>query len=135
MMYISTDYVFDGSSPPYGEDDQTSPINTYGELKLDGETRTLSANPNHLVLRIPILYGPVEYLAESAVTVLFEKLKKQQSENAETNLEVSDYEIRRPAHVDDIAAICCQLVAAKHKVRHNIIDVHLSPERNFHTHL
>ena len=114
LLYISTDYVFDGTSPPYGEDDKPCPVNAYGELKLHGETKALASG--HLVLRIPILYGQVEYLAESAVTVLFEKLKHLQSDS-EMKLEVSDYEVRRPALVDDIAAICCQLVAAKHKVK------------------
>ena len=32
----------------------------------------------NMVLRIPVLYGDVEYLEESAVTVLFKKLKEIQ---------------------------------------------------------
>ena len=37
LIYISTDYVFDGSSPPYQPSDTPNPINAYGRSKLDGE--------------------------------------------------------------------------------------------------
>ena len=41
MIYISTDYVFDGKKPPYMHDDQPHPLNDYGLSKLDGEVVTL----------------------------------------------------------------------------------------------
>ena len=38
MIYISTDYVFDGTKDgEYTENDETNPINIYGESKLAGE--------------------------------------------------------------------------------------------------
>jgi dTDP-4-dehydrorhamnose reductase len=37
LIYISTDYVFDGSRGMYREDDETNPINYYGYTKLLGE--------------------------------------------------------------------------------------------------
>src|SRR5699024_8305219 len=40
MVYISTDYVFDGmSSDEYQEDDETNPLNEYGRAKLAGEQK------------------------------------------------------------------------------------------------
>lgn len=44
MLYISTDYVFDGTSPPYSESDTPNPLNTYGKTKLQGEIVTLKAS-------------------------------------------------------------------------------------------
>lgn len=61
----------------------------------------------HLVLRIPVLYGPVEYLNESAVTCLFNLLLDKKTTT------VSDYEIRYPSHVNDIASLCLQLIELK----------------------
>ena len=41
MLYISTDYVFDGKSPPYKHDAPTNPLNEYGRMKRDGEDAVL----------------------------------------------------------------------------------------------
>lgn len=37
LMYISTDYIFDGKTGLYGETDSTNPLNNYGKTKLLGE--------------------------------------------------------------------------------------------------
>jgi dTDP-4-dehydrorhamnose reductase len=37
LVFISTDYVFDGTSGPYREDDPKNPLNHYGRLKLAAE--------------------------------------------------------------------------------------------------
>lgn len=37
LVHISTDYVFDGSSPPYGPDAAPRPLNAYGRHKLEAE--------------------------------------------------------------------------------------------------
>lgn len=70
MLYISTDYVFDGTSPPYKPLDETNPLNKYGKSKVAGERVMQSYHPDGGILRIPVLYGNVEYLMESAVTGL-----------------------------------------------------------------
>lgn len=44
LLYISTDYVFDGNDSPYKETDEPTPINEYGRLKLLGEKVVLDAN-------------------------------------------------------------------------------------------
>ncbi len=37
LIYISTDYIFDGSRGMYREDDRADPVNYYGYTKLQGE--------------------------------------------------------------------------------------------------
>ena len=44
VLYISTDYVFDGTKPPYNEDDETNPLNHYGLSKLEAEKIVLSVS-------------------------------------------------------------------------------------------
>jgi S-adenosylmethionine synthetase len=63
------------------------------------------------VLRVPVLYGPVEYLAESAVTVLLNTLLQ-----TDKPCKISDCELRRPSHVDDIADICLQVAVKRLEV-------------------
>ncbi|WP_447602333.1 dTDP-4-dehydrorhamnose reductase [Nitrospira sp. Nam80] len=58
LLYISTDYVFDGrKSTPYEETDRPSPINQYGRSKLAGEQSVLAGCKNALIIRTAWLYG------------------------------------------------------------------------------
>ncbi|KAG9104408.1 hypothetical protein FRC06_002643 [Ceratobasidium sp. 370] len=59
LIYISTDYVFDGTSPPYAVNAKPNPLNLYGETKLAGEIAILSGYDGkpgqRVVLRVPVL--------------------------------------------------------------------------------
>lgn len=58
VVYVSTDYVFDGrKGAPYVESDATAPIQEYGRSKLAGERATAEANPGHLIVRSSWLFG------------------------------------------------------------------------------
>lgn len=58
LVYVSTDYVFDGTKTgPYGEEDAPRPLNQYGLSKHDGERAVLSICPNSVVVRTAWLYG------------------------------------------------------------------------------
>ena len=58
VVYVSTDYVFDGSKgEPYVESDQTGPLQEYGHSKLAGESATAAANEDHLIVRSSWLFG------------------------------------------------------------------------------
>jgi dTDP-4-dehydrorhamnose reductase len=59
IVYISTDYVFDGAKrEPYLEIDQPRPLNTYGLSKLAGEQHLARTTGNHLIVRTSWLFGP-----------------------------------------------------------------------------
>jgi dTDP-4-dehydrorhamnose reductase len=58
VVYVSSDYVFDGSKgAPYVETDQTAPLSAYGGTKLAGEEATAAANNRHFVVRSSWLFG------------------------------------------------------------------------------
>src|SRR5436309_8247469 len=58
LIYISTDYVFDGKkTEPYTERDPVNPLNAYGRSKLIGEQEALKACPSALIVRTSWLYG------------------------------------------------------------------------------
>ncbi|HUZ10072.1 MAG TPA: SDR family oxidoreductase [Acidimicrobiales bacterium] len=56
MVYLSTDYVFDGTAGPYRETDTPRPVNEYGRTKLAGEAAVRSRR-SHLVVRTTVVYG------------------------------------------------------------------------------
>ncbi|MFY0599582.1 MAG: dTDP-4-dehydrorhamnose reductase [Cyclobacteriaceae bacterium] len=58
LIQISTDFVFDGSaSSPLKEDQSTSPINYYGESKLEGELKISAILNEHIIIRTSWLYS------------------------------------------------------------------------------
>lgn len=58
LVYISTDYVFDGTRQEgYLERDSVRPINVYGKTKWMGERWVAKRCPRHLIVRTSWLYG------------------------------------------------------------------------------
>lgn len=57
LLYLSTEYVFDGTSGPYGEEDPPSPVSVYGRTKLEGERRILAADPANLAVRTTVVFS------------------------------------------------------------------------------
>ncbi|HAK80316.1 MAG TPA: NAD(P)-dependent oxidoreductase [Runella sp.] len=57
LVYISTDYVFDGKNGPYIESDIPSPLGIYGKHKLEAEELVKNELEDYLVLRVTNVYG------------------------------------------------------------------------------
>ncbi len=59
MLYLSTDYVFDGQgNRPWEPDDKCySPLNVYGQSKLDGELAVSSILDKYYIVRIAWVFG------------------------------------------------------------------------------
>lgn len=60
LVYISTDYVFDGKNGPYTEDAPINPLNVYAKHKLEAEELVKKEVADHLILRITNVYGDEE---------------------------------------------------------------------------
>ena len=106
MVFISTDYVFDGVTPPYQTNAPTNPLNLYGRSKRDGELAVWAETSDACVLRVPILYGDVETLDESVVT----GLARQILESKGQPLTLDDWATRYPTCVDDLAVTLRQMI-------------------------
>ncbi|KAJ2766506.1 hypothetical protein IWQ57_004331, partial [Coemansia nantahalensis] len=98
LVYVSSDYVFDGTSPPYHVDDQPNPLNFYGKTKLAGERAVLDADPDAAVLRVPVLYGPGAP-AEGSINALVELVR------AGKPTAVDAHQIRFPTCTEDVARV------------------------------
>lgn len=58
MMYISTDYVFDGQGTrPWEPDDERDPLNVYGQTKYEGELAVTDALDKFFIVRIAWVFG------------------------------------------------------------------------------
>lgn len=97
LVHVSTDFVFDGSKNSLTEDDETNPLNYYGQCKLEAEKAVLDYN-NSAVLRTQFVYG----LSKKQNVVLW--IKKSLEEGKEISLYVDQW--RTPTFVDDLATAC-----------------------------
>ncbi|MCR5737764.1 MAG: dTDP-4-dehydrorhamnose reductase [Eubacterium sp.] len=58
MIYISTDYVFDGQGDtPWKPDDERAPLNVYGESKYRGEVAVQKYLEEYYIVRIAWVFG------------------------------------------------------------------------------
>lgn len=58
MMYISTDYVFDGTGTrPWEPDDERHPLNVYGQTKYEGELAVQNTLEKYFIVRISWVFG------------------------------------------------------------------------------
>ncbi|MGA7816846.1 dTDP-4-dehydrorhamnose reductase family protein [Caballeronia sp.] len=108
-LSISTDYVFDGTKPPYQPDDTANPLNAYGRSKLEGERALLDASSRSCVLRLPLLYGPVIDWSESAVTSMTPSIVES-ARAAGIPAVMDAWAIRYPTFTPDIAVVIRQLL-------------------------
>ena len=101
LIYISSDYVFDGSGEtPRGVDDETGPINVYGQSKLDGEIAA-RINPKTFVVRTSWVYG----LNGNNFVKTMIALGKQKTE-----LTVVADQIGSPTYTKDLAKLLVDMV-------------------------
>lgn len=108
VLSISTDYVFDGTQPPYHPDDAPNPLNAYGRSKLEGERALMQTTEDSCVLRLPLLYGPVTDWGESAVTSLAPAVAKSTGDNAPALMDA--WATRYPTFTPDVAVVVRQLL-------------------------
>ncbi len=105
LVYISTDYVFDGLGiKPYREDDVTKPINYYGYTKEQGEKIVQNTIDKHFVVRTSWVYG---VNGNNFVKTMLELSKKMNDINV-----VSD-QVGSPTYTKDLAEYILQLVQTK----------------------
>ena len=57
LVYVSTDYVFDGEKGLYSEEDEAKPVNYYGVTKLKGEEFVRELCEDFIIARTSVLYG------------------------------------------------------------------------------
>lgn len=58
LMFLSSDYVFDGTKTrPYMPDDGRNPQSIYGKTKAEAEVRLLDLNPDFCIVRTSWLFG------------------------------------------------------------------------------
>lgn len=102
LVYVSTDYVFDGQgSTPYDEFQETSPVNIYGKSKLIGEQFVEQFHSRFFIVRTSWVYG--------IHGNNFVKTMLKLAEDKDSLSVVSD-QVGCPTYTKDLAACIEQLI-------------------------
>ena len=78
IIFISTDYIFDGTAGPYSENDKPNPINYYGKTKLAAENIKRGSAQPWVILRTNVLYGNSHLNKASFVKWIIDSLSKKE---------------------------------------------------------
>lgn len=105
MIYISTDYVFDGrKGSPYVETDETQPINVYGESKRRGEEHVQTLCDKHKIVRTSWLNGLGGAINRNFIETML-RISESRSE-----LSVVNDQYGRPTFTYDLAPALVTLI-------------------------
>jgi len=95
IIYLSTDFVFDGKKGNYKEEDETNPLSYYAKTKIKSEELVKNSGLDYIIARVAVLYGTKQN--NKFVSWCMDQLRNQ-----EYVTPVADH-IRTPTLVDDVA--------------------------------
>jgi dTDP-4-dehydrorhamnose reductase len=102
MVYLSTDYIFDGKKgKPYLESDPPHPLNVYGHSKLKGERYVQEAVKDHLIVRTQWLYGP---FGKNFVDSILQQAREKRT------LSIVNDQMGSPTYTADLARAISELI-------------------------
>jgi dTDP-4-dehydrorhamnose reductase len=96
LVHISTDYIFDGKSGPYTENDKPNPISYYGRSKLASENSIYASGVRYTILRTNVLYGPAKYGRPDFVKWVVASLRDKKE------IKIVTDQINNPTYIDDL---------------------------------
>ena len=108
LIYISTDFVFDGTAGPYSEEDQPNPLSIYANAKLSSEKIVQQSGLPYSILRTMIVYGVTDDVQRSNI-ILWTKNSLEQGKD----IRVINDQFRGPTLAEDLAEACYQAAIRK----------------------
>lgn len=101
MIYISTDYVFDGhGDKPFEVDDIPNPLSVYGKTKYEGELKIKENLYKYFIIRVSWVFG---ISGNNFVKTMLRLGKEKESLNV-----VCD-QIGSPTYTEDLAKLLCDM--------------------------
>ena len=96
LVFVSTEYVFDGGSGPYAEDDVPSPTTQYGRTKFQAEQSVAAISTRGAIIRTSIVYGWPAPGRRNFVPALVDRLRNGEPYHGPTDV------YRSPVYVEHL---------------------------------
>jgi dTDP-4-dehydrorhamnose reductase len=114
VIFISSDFVFDGQRGMYREEDIPGPVSFYGSTKLQSEQLVQMYPFDWSIVRTVLVYGKAMTGRNNLLTIVKEKLEKGEAYC------VVDDQVRTPTYVEDLAN---GIVAVMEKKYNGVIHI------------
>ena len=102
LMYISTDYVFNGQGErPWEPDDEREPLNVYGKTKYEGELFVEKLSDKYFIVRIAWVFG---IAGHNFIKTMLKLAKERDS------LTVVDDQIGSPTYTADLSKLLVSMI-------------------------
>ncbi|MCZ2460393.1 MAG: SDR family oxidoreductase [Chitinophagales bacterium] len=98
LIFLSTDFIFNGQKGMYSENDTPDPVNYYGKTKAEAEDVIKEYEHDWTIVRTITVYGRSYSGRKSFPEVIREKLEKKERYN------VFDDQIRTPTYAEDLVS-------------------------------
>jgi dTDP-4-dehydrorhamnose reductase len=106
LVYLSTEYVFDGTAGPYRETDPVNPIGWYAETKLAGERAVRAAGGSWAIARTTVVYGYAAHVRANFVLWLVGQLREGK------RVRIVEDQIGSPTLAENLAEMVLALAAS-----------------------
>ena len=104
LVHFSSDYIFDGETGPYSEDDPPHPVSFYGESKLESENVIRQGNIDFLIVRTNVLYGFGKKVKKNFLLWLLQKF------SAGEKIKIVTDQFNNPTLADNLSACTLEMV-------------------------
>lgn len=122
VLYLSTDFVFDGKAGPYTEESTPNPLSWYAVTKYEGEKLVAGLGNAGLILRIAFPYRAVNIGRSDFVHRIVSELRLGESIQAPSD------QLITPTYIDDVARVIQLLVGSEASgIYHAVGSQALSP--------
>ena len=107
LVYLSTEYVFDGTAGPYRETDSVNPVGWYARTKEAGEQAVMAAGGSWAVARTTVVYGHAQHVRANFVFWLVGELR------AGRRVRIVDDQVGSPTLAENLAEMVLALARSR----------------------
>jgi dTDP-4-dehydrorhamnose reductase len=98
FIFVSTDFIFDGTEGPYSEDAEADPLNYYGSTKMVAEKAVMESRLDWAIARTILVYGNAPQTGRTNILGFI-----KDSLASGKNIRMVNDQVRTPTYVEDLA--------------------------------
>jgi len=104
LIHISSDYIFDGKSGPYNENEKPNPLGYYGRTKFASENALKISGSINTIIRTNVLYGIASKSRPDFVRWVVQSLRDKKEIRIVTD------QINNPTFIDDLVQAISKII-------------------------